>query len=127
MEPIAIGFPFARTIVAIQSRRTVKRTGKESLETRYYLSSQDAAERSHEGWIALIRNHWAGVENRNHWRRDALWQEDDTRSSNPRLLANLALIRSALFRLLHDRYPDQSHPQIREHYAAHLSVTLFTS
>lgn len=72
MEPIAIGFPFARKIVAIQSRRTVKRTGKPSFETRYYLSSQDAEERSHPAWIALIKNHWAGVENRNHWRRDAL-------------------------------------------------------
>ena len=127
MEPIAIGFPFARTIVAIRSRRTVKRTGKETLETRYYLSSQDAAERSHAGWIALIRDHWAGLENRNHWRRDAVWQEDDTRSSQPRLLANLALVRGILFRWLHDRYPDRSHPEIREHFAAHPSVTLFTS
>lgn len=127
MEPIAIGFPFARTIVAIRSRRTIKRTGKETFETRYYLSSQEAEERSHAGWIALIRDHWAGVENRNHWRRDALWEEDDTRSSKPRLLANLALIRGALFRLLHDRHPDQSHPQIREHFAAHPSTSLFTS
>ena len=127
MEPIAIGFPFARTIVAIRSRRTVKRSGKGTLETRYYLSSQDAGERSHLGWITLTRNHWAGVENRNHWRRDALWQEDDTRSSKPRLPANLALIRGALFRLLRDRHPEQSHPQIREHFAGHPSSTLFTS
>ncbi|MCK6498461.1 MAG: hypothetical protein L6Q38_03170 [Nitrospira sp.] len=127
MEPIAIGFPFARTIVAIRSRRTVKRTGNETFETRYYLSSQDPDERSHAAWISLTRNHWAGVENRNHWRRDALWQEDHTRSSKPRLLANLALIRGALFRLLQDRYPGQSHPQIREHFAAHPSASLFTS
>ena len=80
MEPI-IGFPFARTIVAILSRRTVKRTGKETLETRYYLSSQDAEERSHAGWIALTRDHWAGVENRNHWRRDALRQPSSPHDS----------------------------------------------
>jgi predicted transposase YbfD/YdcC len=127
VEPIATGFPFARTLVAIQSRRTLKRTGMETIETRYYLSSQDAGERSPLAWITLIRNHWAGVENRNHWRRDALWREDSTRSSNPHVVANLALVRSALFRLIQDRYPDRSHPEIRELFAAHPSVTLFTS
>jgi hypothetical protein len=43
----------------VQSRRTEKKTGKTTFETRYYLSSQQSAERSHEGWINLIRGHWA--------------------------------------------------------------------
>jgi predicted transposase YbfD/YdcC len=88
VEPIAIDFAFARTLVAVQSRRTEKKTGKTTFETRYYLSSQQSAERSHEGWINLIRGHWGGIENRNHWRRDALCGEDRTRSRNPNLVAN---------------------------------------
>jgi predicted transposase YbfD/YdcC len=127
VDPLAVDFPFARTIIAIQSRRTVKRTGRSSFETRYYLSSQEIAERSPRRWIDLIRSHWAGVENRNHWRRDALWREDSTRSSNPRLLANLALIRSGLFRLLHNHHPDQSHPELRETFAVKSSLSLFRS
>jgi hypothetical protein len=55
------------------------------------------------------------VEIRNHWRRDALQGEDGSRSRQPNLLANLALIRSALLALLADHYPDQSLPQITEH------------
>jgi len=117
VEATAIEFPFARTIIGIQSRRTIKRTGQSTLEVRYYLSSQETDERSFEGWIALIRGHWAGVENRNHWRRDALWGEDDTPSRKPNLVANLALLRSAAFCLLTHHYPDSSHPQLRESFA----------
>jgi hypothetical protein len=70
-EPIATGFAFSRTIVSIQSQRTQKKTGQSTQENRYYLSSQELAERTPERWINLSRQHWAGVENRDHWRRDA--------------------------------------------------------
>jgi len=62
----------------------------------------------------LIRGHWGGVEIRNHWRRDALMGEDGSRSRQPNLLANLALIRSVSLVLLADQFPDLSLPQIRE-------------
>ena len=65
--------------------------------------------------MELIRGHWGGVEIRNHWRRDAVMGEDRSRSRHPKLLANLALLRSALLALLADHYPDQPLPQIREH------------
>ena len=122
---MAIDFPFARTVVGIRSVRTVKSTRVATTEWRFYLSSQEPTERSPENWIGLIRGHWAGVENRNHWRRDALWGEDKTRSRNSSIVANLALVRSAVFRLLNDHYPDRSHPELREGFAANPSVALF--
>jgi predicted transposase YbfD/YdcC len=114
-------------VVGIRSVRTVKATGVTTTEWRYYLSSQECTERTPEGWIGLIRGHWGGVENRNHWRRDALWGEDKTRSCNSNLVANLALVRSALFRLINDHHPDRSHSELRETFAANPSVTLFTT
>jgi hypothetical protein len=63
---MATGFPFSRSIITIESHRTVKSTGKTSIEKRYYLSSQPADQRTPEEWINLTRSHWAGVENRNH-------------------------------------------------------------
>ena len=126
VEPTAIKFPYARTLVAIQSRRTVKRTGQSSFETRYYLSSQEAAQRSHPEWIQLIRDHWGGVENRNHWRRDALWGEDRTRSRKPNVVANLAVLRSALTRLLNNHYPGRSHSELRESFAYKPPLSLLT-
>jgi predicted transposase YbfD/YdcC len=124
VAPSAIDFAFARTIVAVQNQRTEKRSGLTSCETRYYLSSQDAHERTPEGWIELIRGHWGGIENRNHWRRDALCGEDRTRSRKPRMVANLALLRSATFRLLSRHHPEQSLPEMQERFARHSAGAL---
>ena len=99
-EPLATGFPYSRTIVRIQSRRTVKKSGLTTEENRYYLASQETAERSAEEWINLSRQHWAGVENRNHYRRDATLGEDGTRLRQGQALMNLALLRSVNLRLL---------------------------
>ena len=108
-------FPFARTLVVLRSERTVKKTGLTTTESRYYLSSARPDQYPPAQWLELIREHWGGVEIRNHWRRDAIMGEDRSRSRNPNLLANLALIRNALLLLLTDQLPAQSLPQIREH------------
>lgn len=115
---MSTGFPYSRTIVKIESRRTEKKTGKSSLENRYYLSSQMWAERTPEGWINLSREHWAGVENRNHWRRDASLGEDGTRLRNPNALINLALIRSVNLRLVSLIAEDEWLPAHKERLAA---------
>ncbi len=49
--------------------------------------------------------------NRNHWRRDVLMGEDRSRSRHPNLLANLALIRSALLPILSDHLRERSFPE----------------
>jgi len=114
VEPLTVDFPYARTLVLVRSERAIKKTGQSSNESRYYLSSRLPQEHTHQQWLSLIRGHWAGVENRNHWRRDALMGEDRSRSRNPSLLANLALIRSALLAVLESANLSQSLPEIRE-------------
>ena len=74
--------------------RRIKKTGQQSWEERFYLSSQNWRDRTPEQWINLVRSHWAGVENRNHYRRDASLGEDGSRTRNPNALANLALLRN---------------------------------
>ena len=83
----------------VRSEVFTKKTGKTTTETRFYLSSLEPAERTSEQWQELIRGHWAGVEIRNHCRRDSLLGEDRSRTRNPRALANLALLRNALLAL----------------------------
>jgi predicted transposase YbfD/YdcC len=102
-------------VIIVRSQRTVKKTGATATESRYYLASARPDDYPPDQWLQLIRGHWGGVEIRNHWRRDALMGEDRSRSRNPNLLANLALLRSALLPVLTDHFPDQSLPQIREH------------
>lgn len=92
--------PYARTIVAVH-KQTYRR-GQTAEEVRYFLSSLEMTERTPEAWLALIRGHWAGVEIRNHWRRDACWSEDKARSRNPNLVGALILLRNALLALIAD-------------------------
>ena len=103
----------------MRSEITVKKTDKTTTETRYYLSSQEPQERTPEQWQQLVRGHWGGVEIRNHWRRDAVWGEDGSRTRNATALANLALLRNALFALLPEHYPGVSHPEIHEQLHSH--------
>ncbi len=100
--------------MVVRSQRTIKKTGATSTESRYYLSSALPEQYSPAQWLQLIRGHWAGVEIRNHWRRDALMGEDRSRSRNPILLANLALIRSALLCGLAEQFANSPQPQIRD-------------
>jgi predicted transposase YbfD/YdcC len=98
----------------VRSERTIKKTGASSTESRYYLSSVEPQQYSRSEWLQLICGHWAGVEIRNHWRRDVLMGEDGSRSRNPNLLANLAIIRSALLCGLAEQFEGRSQPEIRE-------------
>jgi hypothetical protein len=121
---VEAGFPFARGLVIVHATRGHKAGGPSSSETRYYLSSQQTQERGPAAWLGLVRGHWAGVENRNHWRRDACMGEDRTRSKNPNLVANLALIRSALLALINEHHPDANLPGLIESFALRPSKTL---
>ena len=114
VEATTLEFPFARSVIVVRSEVTHKKTGQTTTETRYYVSSLAATERTPAQWQAAIRGHWAGVEIRNHWRRDAIMGEDRSRTRNATALANLALLRSVLLALLPDHYPDVPLPQIRE-------------
>lgn len=124
LEAMTADFPFARCLIVVRSQRTIKKSGESSEESRYYLSSRAAGEHPAAQWLGFIRGHWAGVENRNHWRRDALMGEDGSRSRNATLLANLALIRSALLQVMSPHLETQSLPQLREYLHSKPARTL---
>jgi len=108
----------------VRCTRTVKRTAVTTDEVRYYLSSAEPSAHTPTQWLALIQGHRAGVEIRNHWRRDAVWGEDRSRTRNANALATLALIRSALLVLLPEHFPDLSLPQIKERLHSHPAACL---
>jgi len=111
---MAADFPYARSLIIVRNCRTVKKTAQTSTGPHDYLSSVLPDQYRPLEWLNLIRGHWAGVEIQNHWRRDALMGEDGSRSRNPNLLANLALLRSALLAALAGHLPDRPLPEIRE-------------
>jgi len=89
--------PFVRSLVVVH--KTSIRQGKETASTRYYLSSLDCEKTKAARFDELVRGHWGGCENRNHWVRDHLMREDDTRSNNWNLNSNLAIARAAVLHL----------------------------
>ncbi|MCC5022988.1 MAG: transposase family protein [Candidatus Synoicihabitans palmerolidicus] len=80
--PSQADYPGLRSLVLVDKTTVRKRDLPESCEQRAYASSLAPAERSPAQMLALIRGHWGGVEIRNHWRRDACWRKDHSRTRN---------------------------------------------
>lgn len=83
-----------KTIVRIESKTYFKKTAKEILGTRYYISSLPAnAKLLNES----IRSHWS-IENNLHWNLDVIFKEDNqakrnqTAIENANLIAKLAMV-----------------------------------
>jgi len=114
ITPLESGIPGARTLVTVQSERLQVNKGISSTETRYYISSLAREEAGEEKLAGLIRGHWGAVENRTHWKRDALMGEDGMRSREPVLLANVALIRNALLTMHAAHYEGRNLVELSE-------------
>jgi predicted transposase YbfD/YdcC len=73
--------------------RTVRnlKTGAHYTEVVYGVTSLTAAEASPQRLLQIVREHW-GIENKLHWRRDAVLHEDQTRTKSPRVGQALAAI-----------------------------------
>jgi predicted transposase YbfD/YdcC len=117
-------FPFARSLIVLRNTRLIKKTNQSTTESHYYISSALPEQYRPSQWLALIRGHWAGVEVRNHWRRDVLFGEDGSRSCNPNLLANMALIRNALLAILAEHFPETPGPIVIEQLGRNLNQSL---
>lgn len=92
-----LSWPGVAQICRLQ-RETV-RNGRKVCEVQYAITSLTPERASPIKLLKLWRSHW-GIENRVHWVRDTLWQEDHCQVRNPRGGHNLACIRNAAINLL---------------------------
>ena len=89
-----------RTIVRIESRRTDKRTGATSRETRYYISSLEGGAERHN---RSVRAHWS-IENNLHWMLDVVMKEDGQRNHKGNAARNMNMVKKmALAKIENDR------------------------
>jgi predicted transposase YbfD/YdcC len=72
------------------------RDGKETVETRYYISSLPVAVKQ---FAHAIRSHW-GIENSCHWSLDMTYREDESRLREPHLRENFAWLNRFTLSLL---------------------------
>lgn len=83
----------------LRLERTTKRDGETSTEVQYAITSLSPHQADANKLLELWRSHW-GIENRVHWVRDTLWQEDRCRVKSRRGGHNLACFRNAVINLL---------------------------
>jgi predicted transposase YbfD/YdcC len=90
-HPIQALFPHAQRAIKVVRRRRSRRTGKQSVQTVYAVTSLDYRH-ADPGLLAVwIQGHW-GIENRVHHVRDVTQSEDRSRiraGSGPHVLATL--------------------------------------
>jgi predicted transposase YbfD/YdcC len=85
-----------KTILQIDSQRTIKATGETTRQTRYYISSKEANAKYFNKWT---RSHWA-IENNLHWTLDVVFGEDLSRKRKGNAAQNFNSIRKIVMALL---------------------------
>lgn len=83
----------------VRLERTSRRDGETITEVQYAITSLSPQRADAEKLLEIWRSHW-GIENRLHWVRDVLWQEDRCGVRHHRGSQNLACFRNAAINLL---------------------------
>jgi len=78
------------------------RDGKETTETRYYISSLKVGVKQ---FARAIRSHW-GIENGCHWSLDMIYRDDESRIREPNMRENFAWLNRFTLSLL-KQHPDK--------------------
>lgn len=84
-----------RSIVRIEAKRTIKKTGEIQEETRYYISSKKSAEVNSQA----IRHHW-GIENKLHWSLDMTYGEDASSKRTGFSAQNFSIINKIVLNIM---------------------------
>lgn len=99
--PAWVDFPGAAQVVQLRRTRTIK--SRKHVEVAYLICSLPMTDAQPEVVAAWIQGHW-GIENRLHWVRDVVFDEDrhQLRTGNgPQVMATLRNLAISLIRLFH--------------------------
>lgn len=94
LRPLIKDFKNVQSIAMVRSRRSIGE--KESVESRYYISSLPA---NAELLNTAVRAHW-GVENSVHWVLDMVFREDESRMRKGHSPENFAILRRLAMNLV---------------------------
>lgn len=90
-------------IIMVISKRVNKKTGKEELAERYYISSKKASAEQFGGYI---RSHW-GIENKLHWTLDVAFREDQSKKRAGEAAQNFSLMTKVALNLIKNHHPGE--------------------
>ncbi len=92
-------WPHVEQVWQIERRVHRSKTGKTSCEVVVGVTSLSRPEAGADALQEVVRAHW-GIENRSHWIRDVVWQEDQCRARTGALPQVLASFRNLAMPLL---------------------------
>ncbi len=101
-----------RSLVVVE--RTCTFDPDETPQTSYYPSNLSANQGCARSFAGLIRGHWGGCENRNHWVRDHCFREDNTRLRGYDANCTLAAVRVCLIANKSLLHPEHSWLEIKD-------------
>ena len=114
-----LGWPGAAQVCRIERLR--ERAGQTSREVAYAVTSLPPDKAGPSDLLALWRDHWL-IENRLHWRRDAILREDHSRIRSGSIPQAMAALRNAMFHLT--RNAEGPLAQTRETFAENRTQAL---
>lgn len=117
-----LDWPYAEQVFCLERWVREIRTGQETTETVYGVTSLTRAEASPARLGELVRGHWA-IENRLHYRRDETLREDWYHVRTGHLPQMMAALNNLVLGLL-ARCGVTNVPQARRRYARHLEEAL---
>lgn len=92
-------WPHARQVFALERRIESPKSGKSRTEVVMGVTSLARDVVGAQALLQVVRTHW-GIENRSHWVRDVLWDEDQCRARTGNAPQVLALFRNLALALL---------------------------
>ena len=113
LEPLR-DWPGLKTVLAVESIRSVNGSGKTEAEVRYFLSS--SADRP-DILATAIRNHWQ-IENSLHWVLDVTFNEDHCRIRDRNAAQNFSLLRKIAINLVRRHHASKASLKGRRKMAA---------
>ncbi len=97
------------TLIRVTSERTIKLTGAQQQQTRYYISSKGTDAKTFNG---MVRSHWA-IENKLHWVMDVTFKEDVFRKRTGNSAFNFNIITKMALKILEKNKGVSSKPLTR--------------
>jgi hypothetical protein len=93
------GFPDVAQVFRLRRTVVFKRTGEVREETVYGLTSLTAEQSSPKSLLGWVRGHW-NIENKSHWVRDVVFDEDRSQVRSGNIPQVMAALRNTVIGLL---------------------------
>lgn len=95
-----VNWPGVEQVFQLERQVTNKKTGEVTTQTVYGITSLSAEEADAEQLLIFVRQHWH-IENKCHWVRDVIFDEDRSQVRRGRLPHVMATLRNTVISLLH--------------------------